>query len=100
MTESISPTNIIIDNPVTHQDFRRDYIHGPDSLLRNLPHPKVYSSTTHNQCVYSFTKVKDCISHFLASGGQLFSPEATPYSSRMVEDEKWKKIARVLFSRP
>lgn len=74
-TESNSPTSITIDIPVTYQDFRRDYIHGPNSLLCNLPHPKVYCSTSQNQCGYSFTKVKDCIAHFLASGGQLFSPD-------------------------
>ena len=57
---------INIDIPVSYQDFRRSYTHGPNSLWVHLPHPEIFSVSSRNKYSHCYTKVKDCIAHFLA----------------------------------
>ena len=75
MTKDNLVTNLQMPIPVTYQDFRRNYTHGPKSLLCNLPYPNVYQFLSNNKCVYAYTKVKECIAYFLACGGRILSPD-------------------------
>jgi hypothetical protein len=76
ITEDSTTSYIKIDLPISHQDFRRNYTHGSNSLWCNLPHPDVFPFFSRNKYCHCYTKVKDCIAHFLASGGLILPPES------------------------
>jgi hypothetical protein len=59
--------------PSSYQEIRSKYIGGVNSLWTNLPHPTIHGSKDERGNHYAWVQVKDCVGHFLASGGILIS---------------------------